>query len=105
MPSISARMSGSSSTIRISCAMRNLCSLGGPGRIGRALAGLPNRQDQGDPRAGAVFTVLQHQPPPMVLHDLLHDGKAKPRALRLMSDIGLGQPVPVLLRRQADSVV
>src|SRR4051812_33681767 len=109
MPSIRARMSGSSSTIRISCAMRAPHAAIRPNivRFGLRAAGtIRDAVRPGSPRQGEYGTgasmppgfrlgcrlhahVFQPQPASVVLHDLLHDGKAEPGALGLVGNIGL----------------
>src|SRR5688572_12086229 len=113
MPSIWARMSGSSSTIRISCAMLSAphAAIGCLGFRRRrrcaaaAAAFLPPRQEQHRARASALSGVFEAQLPAVVLHDLLHDGKAEAGALGLVRDVGLGEAVAFVALRQADAVV
>src|SRR5271167_831950 len=98
------RMSASSSTIRMSCAMSNrtqLQRLGGGVRTFRR-AGLGG-EDQPDPRP-LRFPIFQHQLSPVIFHDLLDDGEAQTRPLRPRRYIGLGQSLTALAR-QAFAVV
>src|SRR6266702_6722183 len=87
MPSISSRISGSSSTIRMSCAIRHL-----------------RWQNQRRHSPRTIGPVVERQPSAMVFHDFLDDGEAKPGALRLMRNIRLRQPRTILLR-QSDTIV
>src|SRR5580658_1461666 len=117
MPATSIRMSASSSTIRMSCAMndhfRFLLRLtlrerslrvalrqGGAAfhRVGRTRG-----EDQADLRP-AIAAILEYQFARMVFHDLLDDGKPQPRPLGAGRDIRLGQGLPAL-PRQALAVV
>src|SRR3712207_665838 len=99
MPSIWARMSGSSSTISISCAMLRaphpvIRRFGlSPGLVAPLGRRLPPREGQHRARAAALRGIFEAELSPVVLHDLLHDGKAEAGALRLVRDIGLGEPV------------
>src|SRR4051812_37118314 len=87
MPSISRQISGSSSTIRTSYAIRHL-----------------RRQNERGHGARAIGPVVQHQTSAMVFHDLLNDGEAESRALRLMRNIGFRQPRTIFLG-QSNAVV
>src|SRR4051794_25073809 len=87
MPSINRQISGSSSTIRMSYAIRHL-----------------HRQNERGHRSRAVVPVLERQPAAMVLHDLLHDGEAKTGTLGLMRHIGFGQSRTILIG-QSDPVI
>src|SRR5271154_6237662 len=103
-PAINIRMSASSSTIRMSCAMADRIQFHWHGgRRGAAddlrLAG----EDQPHPSA-AGFAIRQHQLPMMIFHDLLHDGEAQPGAFRTGRDVGLGQALAVV-PRQAFAIV
>src|SRR5690242_899428 len=84
---MSSRISGSSSTIRISC-----------GIVG------PQRQNEDGDGAGAIRAIIQYDLPAMVLHDLLHDGKTEAGALRLVSDIRFGE-LRAVPRRKTDPVI
>ena len=78
----------------------------GPGRhrpAGRPPPAPDGQRPASTPRAAAPSGRSSSTSlPAMVLHDLLHDGKAEPGALRLVRHIGLGQAVAVLVLRQAD---
>src|SRR5687767_1263733 len=103
MPEISIRISASSSTIRMSCAIATLFLLSffdGYGRRGDFNSG----NNQADPGADALRAVLKLEFTAMVLHDLLDDGEPQAGALGSRGDVGLGQPVPFFLR-QALAVV
>src|SRR5665213_3218270 len=99
MPLISARMSASSSTTRMSCAMRGFHSAGfGIGiRTGIGFGGVGARfealEAQGDARAAAA-AILERQLPTMVLHDLLHDRQAQPGSGRWKPEGARGAPPP-----------
>src|SRR5258706_6959964 len=84
------RMSASSSTIRMSCAMdlAEPRSNGGAGILARRHRYLGKYEFHRRPAAGAV---VECQLAAMVFHDLLDDGKAEPRTLRAGGHIGLGQ--------------
>src|SRR5665213_1888440 len=110
MPLISARMSASSSTTRMSCAMRGFHSAGfGIGiRTGIGFGGVGARfealEAQGDARAAAA-AILERQLPTMVLHDLLHDRQAQAGTAGARRDVRLGQAVALLLRQAAAIVL
>src|SRR3954454_6970387 len=76
------QISGSSSTIRMSYAIRHL-----------------HRQNERGHRPRTVGPVVERQPTAMVLHDLLDDGEPKPGALRFVCYIGFRQARTVLLRQ------
>src|SRR3989304_2182192 len=99
MPAINSRMSASSSTMRMSRAMRE-------GRIPVPVVGFADgAQLKYQPgRRAAAGPVVQDQVAAMVLHDFLDDGKPQAGPLRARRDIGLGQAVAVA-RRQAATVV
>src|SRR5258707_11087082 len=101
MPEISIRMSSSSSTIRMSCAMRDRPRLDLAALRRRFLHAAP--EHQADPRA-AARRVLETQLASVVLHDLLDDRQPQPRAFGPRRDVGLGQPLPSL-RWQAAAIV
>src|SRR6266852_2046747 len=99
------RMSTSSSTIKMSCAMvdcaqlhRLLCSI-------REFhcADLGNREDELDPRPIGL-PIFQNQLAAVIFHDLLDDGETQASSLCAGRDIRLGQPLAALLR-QAFAVV
>src|SRR5689334_4121565 len=87
IPSISILMSGSSSTIRMSYAIRHL-----------------RRQDQYSDSARTVVSVIERQTSPVVFHDLLDNRQSQSGALGLMCYIGFSQPCTIFLR-QPDSVI
>jgi len=58
--------------------------------------GFDDRQEELGARPAPLPRVGQHDPTPVVLHDLLHDGKPKPRPLRLVRDVGLGEALALL---------
>src|SRR5580700_4605775 len=87
MPSISRRMSGSSSTIRMSYAIRHL-----------------HGQHQRSNCAGTIGPVVQRQPSVVVFHDLLDDGETQSSALWLVRYIGFSQPRTIVLW-QANAVI
>src|SRR3954469_2152448 len=98
IPAISMRISASSSTIRISCAIATLFLLyifGGHGRRGNF--GLGNNQT--NLRSDAGGPVFEHEFSAMILHYLLDDGEPEAGALGPRRDIGFGQPVALLLRQ------
>src|SRR5271166_866682 len=107
---MSRRMSGSSSTIRISCAMGHLHAVGAVGFVvyaGRGsilTPGSRNRQDQADAGAGPVCAVFQQDGTAMVLQDLLDDGEAEAGALGLVRHVRFRQSGTVFLG-QADAVI
>src|SRR5688572_20116309 len=120
MPAVRTRMSASSSTIRMSCAMAE-----GP-RCGEAegavvvllwivlrrrsdhtvfaSGGVPGGPESQSDACAAFRTILQEQAAAMVLHDLLDDGQAEAGALLAGGHIGLGEAVAVF-RRQSAAVV
>src|SRR5579859_7980002 len=79
---MSMRISGSSSTIRTSYAIRHLCG----------------QYERGD-RPGTVGAILECQPSAVVFHDLLHNGEAQPCPFRLVSYIGFSEPRTIFLRQ------
>src|SRR6185312_11891323 len=103
MPSISSRMSGSSSTMRMSCAMRHLLLLTGH-RSGGGLRRGTGRQDEAGGRAWPLRPIVEHEAAPVVLHDLLDDSQSQSRPLRFVRDVWLGQSRPIFLRK-SDSVI
>src|SRR5262249_35860740 len=98
------RMSASSSTTRMSCAMEDLLRLHGHRcRALRLFARLPRWEDQ--LYAGpAALPVLQDQLAPMLLHHLFHDREAEPCALGARGHVRLGQALASFLG-QATAVV
>src|SRR5579872_321139 len=77
---MSIRISGSSSTIRTSYAIRHLC-------------GQYERCD----RSRTVSAIVECQPSAVVFHDLLHNGEAQPCPFRLMSYIRFSEPRTIFL--------
>src|SRR5579883_1972034 len=102
MPQISARMSASSSTTRMSCAMRALPfdALGFAG-IGDARIAAQEQQRHACAAAAAIF---EAQLAAMVFHDLLDDRQTETGAAGARGDVWLSQAI-ALLMRQADAVV
>src|SRR5215471_14872239 len=99
------RMSASSSTIRMSCAMADRAQF--QGLLGclrtRRPAHLRRSEDQAD--ASALWlSVFQHQLCLVVFHNLFDDRKTQARPFQPSRDIRFGQPLAVL-PRQALSVV
>src|SRR6185312_5386240 len=106
MPHISMRISASSSTTRMSCAM-----CGGPccdgGRSGVGLcdgARLDAMEDEHDARA-AAFAVLERKLAAVILHDLLDDGEAEPGTLGARRHVRLGEPLAPLARQAAAAIL
>src|SRR5580704_3081861 len=105
------RMSASSSTIRMSCAMIDGTQLHRrPGSLptlfhgfGAHGAAQVRRKHQPDPGAGRL-AVLEHQFAEMIFHDLFYDGEAQSRALRPGCHVWLRQPLAAV-QRQALAVV
>src|SRR6516165_9188266 len=92
------RMSISSSTIRMSCAMA------GRAQLPRLLGGVQTvrctrfdeRENQLYPRA-AGFPIFQHEFSLVIFHYLLDDGETQTGSLRARRDIGLGQSLAAVL--------
>src|SRR5579872_956384 len=102
MPQISARMSVSSSTTRMSCAMGALpFDAFGFSGVGDACIAAHEQQRHTRPAAAAI---LEMQFAAMVFHDLLDDRQAETGATGARRDVWLGQAIALLVR-QADAVV
>src|SRR5690348_12165297 len=103
MPAIKRRISASSSTIRMSCAI----DLAEP-RSGQGPDVGCRRRSPGDEnelhRGATAGTVAKNKIAAMVFHDLLDDGETEASAFGASGDIGLRQPV-ALGPRQASPVV
>ena len=106
MPAISVQMSGSSSTMRMSGAMRP--SLTGSriivrrsGTADAISSRLPEYQT--DARA-ATLAVVQREIAAVIFHDLLDDRETQAGALAARRHVGLGQALAPLLR-QAVAIV
>src|SRR5271165_5838485 len=99
------RMSASSSTIRMSCAMADRAQLHRLLRSIRVFGrpALGNGEDEPHPRA-VRFPILQHQLALMIFQDLLDDGETQTGSLCSGRDVRLGQPLAALLR-QAFAIV
>src|SRR6185437_13552057 len=99
------RMSASSSTIKMSCAMTDRAQfqglLGGSRVCRRTNFG--GGEYQPDPRSFPLC-ILQHQLSLMIFHDLLDDGEAQAGPLCPGRHVRLGQPLAALLR-QASAVI
>src|SRR5215470_9840003 len=105
MPEMSIRISASSSTTRMSCAMAHRV-LGARSRhllnrfVRRAAgrgsrhARLFKRKYEAHPGATA-FAILENQPAAVILHDFLNNGEPQSGALGPGRDIGLGQPITI----------
>src|SRR6185312_3285553 len=109
MPATSSRISTSSSTTRMSAAIRKPCprilNLYAAGALRRGLLALPLGREAQDHLGPRPFgRVLHDQQPAMLLHAPLDDGQAEARALLAGRDLRLGQAVAVL-GGQADAVV
>src|SRR5579872_5539189 len=106
MPHISIRMSASSSTTRMSCAMNGCLFCSADAFLVRRhdQMRLDAKEYQGDPRA-ALFPILEDQLSSMVFHDLLDDGKAEAGAFGTRRDIGLDQPLAALFGQAAAIVL
>src|SRR5271156_4582509 len=99
------RMSASSSTIRISCAMADRAQFHGLIRCIEALRSANFRGGEMEIDAGALpLSVLQDQLSVMIFHDLLDDGQTQARTLYPRGDIRLGQLLAPMLR-QASPIV
>src|SRR5580698_2140625 len=84
-------MSGSSSTIKISCAIGSFHGCGRQGQRGHG--------------TGTVArTIIECDRSAMVLHDLLHNGKTETSPFRLVSDIRFREAVAIVLW-EANAVV
>src|SRR6185312_16042487 len=103
MPHMSMRISASSSTTRISCAMSRGLFYGFFCRARRRNARIGAVEDERHACA-AAFAILEDQFPAMVFHDLLDDGKAESRALGAGRNVRLGQAVAPL-RRQSSAII
>src|SRR6266404_2449079 len=92
------RMSASSSTISMSCAMGDRAQLHRlVGRIGTLCdAGFGGSKDKPDPRPFRLG-IFQHQLSLMIFHDLLDDGETEARPFGPGRDIRLGQALAALL--------
>src|SRR5215469_3200051 len=105
-PQISARMSASSSTTRMSCAMGALpfdaFSFVSFGFIGFGDTRIAAHEQQRHARA-ATGTIIEAQLAAVVFHDLLDDRQTETRAAGARGDVRLGQPIALLVR-QADAV-
>src|SRR5579875_1555479 len=102
MPQMRVRMSASSSTTSMSCAMGSL-PLDTLGLAGLGNARIGACELQGHARAAAV-AVLETQLAAVVLHDLLDDRQTEAGAAGARRHVGLGEPV-ALLMRQPDAIV
>src|SRR5579883_2830653 len=91
------RISASSSTIRMSCAMADGTHLPLLVRQIRPAA-LAERKNQADPRPDRL-AVLENQLPLVIFHDLFDDGETQARPLGARRHIGLGQTLAALLRQ------
>src|SRR5689334_20478850 len=91
MPAINRRISASSSTIRMSCAIDLADPRSGHGPD----VGCCRSADSEDElhRGTAAGTVAKNQIAPVVFHDFLDDGETKPGALGAGRNIGLRQSV------------
>src|SRR5262249_21303902 len=103
-PAISIRMSASSSTIRMSCAMGSGTQLGRH-NSGRGPLNDAGVADKNQRHARPVrLPVREQQLTAVIFHDLPDDGEAQTRALGSGRHIGFGQALAALLR-QALTVV
>src|SRR5689334_10346512 len=102
MPEISIRMSASSSTIRMSCAMDDRPRLGFDALRRRLLD--PAGEHETDARA-AARRILEPELAAVILHDLLDDRQAEAGALGAGRDVGLGQAIAPLDRQPLAVVV
>src|SRR5215472_9380424 len=94
---MSMRMSASSSTINMSCAMADraqLHGLAGTIEMLRA-AGLGGAEDKAD-FCSFRLGVLQHQLSLVIFHDFFHNGETETSALRPRRHVGLGQLFAVM---------
>src|SRR5579859_3755189 len=99
------RMSASSSTTRMSCAMENLLSLDGHGRRALRLFARTSRWENQCHAGPPAFPVFQNQLSPVLLHDLLHDGETEPRALGTRGHVRLRQALASFLGQAAAVVL
>src|SRR5260370_585879 len=102
MPEISIRISSSSSTIRMSCAMRDRPRLG----LGALRHGLldTSAEYQADARA-AARRIVEPKLARVILHDLLDDRQSQTRALGARGDVRLGQAIAAIDRETLAVVV
>src|SRR5690348_1198930 len=103
MPHMSMRMSASSSTTRMSCAMSRGLFYGFFYLARRRNARIGAIEDERH-ACTAAFAILDDQLPAMVFHDLLDNGKAKTCALGTGRDIRLGEAVATL-RWQSAAII
>src|SRR5271154_1483372 len=95
MPAISMRMSASSSTIKMSCAMKLTQPRSSGDARARACAGF-GCEDQLHRRT-ASGAVVQYQIAAVILHDFLDDRETETGSFGSRRDVGLGQPMPLIL--------
>src|SRR5258708_15091831 len=104
MPPMSIRMSASSSTIRMSCAMtgcfRQLLRRTG---LARTLRANPPEEREGNARA-AAGAILEHQRAAMIFHDFFDNRQSQSGTFGARCHIRLGEPLAVL-QRQALAIV
>src|SRR5580700_12191114 len=97
------RMSASSSTIRMSCAMRDFAQIGRLFWIGAPGGAGLRHEDQAHPSADRLG-IFQKQLALVIFHDLLDDGEPQAGTLGSRRDVGLGQSLAAALR-QAFAIV
>src|ERR1700722_1212504 len=90
------RMSASSSTIRISCAMGNRIQVRLGGRRGDNRSVSLGCKHQSDARS-ACFRVLEKKLALVIFHDLFDDGEPQTGALGSCCDIRLRKPLATAL--------
>src|SRR5581483_11077832 len=93
------RMSASSSTIRMSCAMADRTQLRGGEDRTEARRGVRIGGEHQPDAGAALFPISQHQLAVVIFHDLFHDSETQAGALRASRDVGLGQALAALLRQ------
>src|SRR6266566_9795422 len=99
------RISASSSTIRMSCAMADRAQFHGLVGCIETRRSTNLRGGEMETDAGALrLPILQHQPSLMIFHDLLDDRQTQPGAFCPGRNIRLGQLLAAMLR-QALAVV
>src|SRR5271157_991400 len=90
------RISASSSTIRMSCAMDDFAQRHRSGIVVDGL-GRPRLDREDEPDPGTLSTsIFEHQLSPVILHDLFDDGETEASSFGAGRHIGFGQPLTVL---------
>src|SRR3989442_15418023 len=99
------RMSASSSTIRMSCAMAGRVQFHGLVSLIQTLWGSRFRGGKDEPDPWPLrLPIFQHQLSQVIFHDLFDDGETQAGSFRPGRNVWLGQPLAALLR-QALTVV